>query len=68
MIVREEAAQPLRTNQKRSRNGKQKEVEVMQVARHTLGGVCFSAVDGEGVETHHDDALIVEGIVHNVKV
>lgn len=68
MTVREEPAQPLRVNRKRSWDGKQKEGEVMQIAGHILGMVYFSATDGEGVEMPNDDALVVEAIIHNFKV
>lgn len=68
MIVREVVVQPLRVNQKRRRDGKQKEVEVMQVAEHILGMVSFSVANGKGVEMSHDDALVVEAIIHNFKV
>lgn len=64
VIVREEAVQPLRINW----NGKQKEVEFMQVAGHISSMVCFSTTDREGIETPYDDALVVEAIIHNFKV
>lgn len=68
MIVREEATQPPRVNRKRRRDGKQKELEVMQVAEHIPSMVCFSAANGEGVDMPYDGALVVEVIIHNFKV
>lgn len=68
MIVREETEQPLRANRKRRRGGKLKEVEVMQVTKHISRVVSFSAADREGVEMPHDDALVVETIIHNFRV
>lgn len=68
IIVREETWQPLQANRKRIKGGKLKEVEVMQVAEHIPGVVSFSTADGEGVEMPHDDALVVEAIIHNFKV
>lgn len=68
MIVKEEAAQPLRTSKKRRRDGKKKDVEVMQVIEHILRIVSFSATDGEGIEMPHDDTLVVKEIIHNLRV
>lgn len=68
MIVREGAVQPPQSNRKRRRSGKLKEVEVMQVTEHIHRIVSFSAADEEGVEMPHDDALMIEAILHNFKV
>lgn len=68
VIIREEAAQPLKENRKRRRDDRQKESEVMQVKKHILGVVHFLAVNGEGVEMPHDNALVVEAIIQNFKV
>lgn len=68
MIVREETVQPPRTNKKRRRGGRLKEIEVMQVVEHILRVVSFSAANGEGVEISDDNALMVEAIIHNFKV
>lgn len=68
MIVKEEANQSLRTNKKRRWDKKHKEVEVMHVGEHTLGVVSFSTTDGEGVEMPHDNALVIEAIIHNFSV
>lgn len=40
----------------------------MQIAKHIPGIVSFSAADREGVEMSHDDALVIEAIIHNFKV
>lgn len=45
-----------------------KELEVIQVAEHIPRVVSFSVADGEGVKMPHDDALVVEAIIHNFKV
>lgn len=40
----------------------------MQIAKHILGIISFSTADRKGVEMPHDDALLVEAIIHNFKV
>lgn len=40
----------------------------MQVVEHIPGILCFSTADGEGIEMPHDDDLVVEAIIHNIKV
>lgn len=40
----------------------------MHVGEHTLGVVSFSTTDGEGVEMPHDNALVIEAIIHNFSV
>lgn len=68
MIVREKVTQPLRINQKTKRDGKQKEIEVMQAVEHILGTFSFSTTNGEGLEMPYDDTLVVEAIIYNYKV
>lgn len=40
----------------------------MQGTEHIPGVVHFSTVDGEGAEMPHNNALIMEAIIHNFKV
>lgn len=40
----------------------------MQMTEHIPGVVHFSTADGEGIKMPHDDALVVEAIIHNFKV
>lgn len=55
-------------NRKRRRNGKLKRGGSHAGSRTYSKVVSFLAVDGEEVEMLHDDALIVEAIIHNFKV
>lgn len=41
---------------------------MMQMTEHIPGVVHFSTADGEGIKMPHDDALVVEAIIHNFKV
>lgn len=68
MLIREESIQPHRASRKRKRDTKLKGVEVTQVAEHIPRTISFSTVDREGVEMSHDDALVVEAIIHNFKM
>lgn len=45
-----------------------KKRQVMQVIEHIPIVVHFSKVDGKGVEMPHNDALVMEAIIHNFKV
>lgn len=65
IIVREEAEQSLKMNRKRTWDRKQKEFEVMQVAKQIPRVVSFSLADSEGVEMLHDYALVIEAIIYN---
>lgn len=40
----------------------------MQVVEHILGVVSFLAANREGIEMPHDDAMVIEAIIHNFKV
>lgn len=40
----------------------------MQVTEHIPGVISFSPSDIEEVEMPHDDALVIEAIIHNFRV
>ncbi|XP_021603907.1 uncharacterized protein LOC110608935 [Manihot esculenta] len=40
----------------------------MQVVEHSSATISFSSEDAQGIQMPHDDALVIEAIIHNYKV
>ncbi|XP_021612896.1 uncharacterized protein LOC110615362 [Manihot esculenta] len=68
MIVGEIGGHMSRWGKKRRRNENESSVEVMQVAEHTPMAISFSSEDAQGVQMPHDDALVIEAVIHNFRV
>ncbi|XP_043816617.1 uncharacterized protein LOC122724820 [Manihot esculenta] len=68
MIVGGTGGRMSRRGKKRSRNGEGSSAEIMQVVEHTLVTVTFSLEDAQGVQMPHDDALVIEAVIHNYRV
>ncbi|XP_021629676.1 uncharacterized protein LOC110627639 [Manihot esculenta] len=57
-----------RRGKKRSREGESSGAEVMQVVEHSPVAITFSPEDAQGVQMPHDDALVIEAVIHNYQV
>ncbi|XP_021597614.1 uncharacterized protein LOC110603915 [Manihot esculenta] len=68
MTVGETGGQMSRRGKKRGRDGESSNVEVMQVVQHSPVTITFSPEDAQGVQMPHDDALVVEAVIHNYRV
>ncbi|XP_043817373.1 uncharacterized protein LOC122725024 [Manihot esculenta] len=53
---------------KRSREGESSGAEVMQVIEHSPVAITFSPEDAQGVQMPHDDALVIQAVIHNYRV
>ncbi|XP_043816658.1 uncharacterized protein LOC110624299 [Manihot esculenta] len=53
---------------KRSREGESSGAKVMQVVEHSPVAITFSLEDAQGVQMPHDDALVIEAVIHNYRV
>ncbi|XP_043805279.1 uncharacterized protein LOC122721502 [Manihot esculenta] len=65
MIVGGLGGRMSRRGKKRSREGESSSAEVMQVVEHSPVAITFSPEDAQGVQMPHDDALVIEAIIHN---
>ncbi|XP_043809789.1 uncharacterized protein LOC122723096 [Manihot esculenta] len=68
MIVGGTGGRMSRRGKKMSREGESSSAEVMQVVEHSPVTITFSPEDAQGVQMPHDDALVVEAIIHNYRV
>ncbi|XP_043810655.1 uncharacterized protein LOC110610967 [Manihot esculenta] len=57
-----------RRGKKRGRDGESSSAEVMQVVEHSPVTITFSPEDAQGVQMPHDDALVIEAVIHNYRV
>ncbi|XP_021598823.1 uncharacterized protein LOC110604823 [Manihot esculenta] len=68
MIVGGTGGRMSRRGRKRGRDGEGSSNEVMQVEQHSPIVISFSQEDAHDIEMPHDDALVIEAIVHNFRV
>ncbi|XP_021600670.2 uncharacterized protein LOC110606223 [Manihot esculenta] len=68
MIVRGTGGRMSRRERKRGRGGEGSSAEVMQVTEHSPMIISFSPEDARGIQMPHDDALIIEAVIHNYRV
>ncbi|XP_043811536.1 uncharacterized protein LOC122723457 [Manihot esculenta] len=65
MIVGGTGGRMSRRGKKRSRERESNNAEVMQVIEHSPVTITFSPDDAQGVQMPHDDALVIEAVIHN---
>ncbi|XP_043809016.1 uncharacterized protein LOC122722391 [Manihot esculenta] len=65
MIVGGTGGRMSRRGKKRSREGETSNAEVMQIVEHSSTTITFSSEDAQGVQMPHDDALVIEAVIHN---
>uniref|UniRef100_A0A2C9W5N9 Retrotransposon gag domain-containing protein n=1 Tax=Manihot esculenta TaxID=3983 RepID=A0A2C9W5N9_MANES len=65
MIVGGTGGRMSRRGKKRNREGENSSVEVMQIVEHSSATITFSSEDAQGVQMPHDDALVIEAVIHN---
>ncbi|XP_021631774.1 uncharacterized protein LOC110629168 [Manihot esculenta] len=68
MIIGGTGGRMSRRGKKRGREGESSSAEVMQVVEHSPVTITFSLEDTQGVQMPHDDALVIEAVIHNYKV
>ncbi|XP_043816611.1 uncharacterized protein LOC122724815 [Manihot esculenta] len=68
MIVGGTRGRMSRRGKKRNREGENSSAEVMQIVEHSLTTITFSSEDAQGVQMPHDDALVIEAVIHNYRV
>ncbi|XP_043807332.1 uncharacterized protein LOC122721975 [Manihot esculenta] len=68
MIVGGTRGRMSRMGKKRGRDGENSSAEVMQVVEHSPVTITFSLEDAQGVQMPHDDALVIEAVIHNYRV
>ncbi|XP_021617996.1 uncharacterized protein LOC110619046 [Manihot esculenta] len=68
MIVRRTGGRMSRRGRKRGRDGEGSSTEVMQVAEHSPTVISFSLEDAHGIQMPHNDALVIEAVIHNYRV
>ncbi|XP_043808339.1 uncharacterized protein LOC110605473 [Manihot esculenta] len=68
MIVGGTGGRMSRRGKKRGRDGESSSAEVMQVVEHSPVTITFSPEDAQGVQMPHDDALVIEAIIHTYRV
>ncbi|XP_043814072.1 uncharacterized protein LOC122723991 [Manihot esculenta] len=57
-----------RRGKKRGRDREGSSTEVIQVVEHSPMIITFSPEDAQGVQMPHDDALVIEAVIHNYRV
>lgn len=67
MIVGETEARMRRRGRKRGRTDNESDVEVIQVVEHTPMTISFSPEDAHRIQMPHDDALVIEAVIHNFR-
>ncbi|XP_021626982.1 uncharacterized protein LOC110625651 [Manihot esculenta] len=65
MIVGRTGGQMSKRVKKRNRSKEGSISEVMQIVEHSPVTISFSLEDAHGVQMPHDDALVIEAIIHN---
>ncbi|XP_043816065.1 uncharacterized protein LOC122724604 [Manihot esculenta] len=68
MIVGGTGGRMSRRGKKRGRDGESSSAEVIQVVEHSPVTITFSPEDAQGVQMPHDDALVIEAVIHNYRV
>ncbi|XP_043817795.1 uncharacterized protein LOC122725129 [Manihot esculenta] len=68
MIVGGTGGRMSRRGKKRGKDGEASSAEVMQVVEHSPMTINFSPEDAQGVQMPHDDALVIEAVIHNYRV
>ncbi|XP_043809021.1 uncharacterized protein LOC122722394 [Manihot esculenta] len=68
MIVGGTRGRMSRRGKKRSRDGEGSSSEVMQVVEHSPVVISFFPEDAHGIQMPHNDALIIEAVIHNYRV
>ncbi|XP_043818227.1 uncharacterized protein LOC122725261 [Manihot esculenta] len=68
MIVGGTGGRMSRRGKKRGRDGEGSSTEVMQIVDHSLMTISFSSEDAQSVQMPHDDALVIEAVIHNYRV
>ncbi|XP_043817339.1 uncharacterized protein LOC122725002 [Manihot esculenta] len=68
MIVGGTGGRMSRRGRKRGRDGEGSGTEVMQVAEHSPTVISFSPEDARSIQMPHDDALVIEVVIHNYRV
>ncbi|KAG8649282.1 hypothetical protein MANES_08G083970v8 [Manihot esculenta] len=68
MIVGGTGGRMNRRGKKRNREGDTSNGEVMQIVEHSPMTIAFSSEDAQGIQMPHDDALVIEAIIHNFRV
>ncbi|XP_021602330.1 uncharacterized protein LOC110607513 [Manihot esculenta] len=57
-----------RRGRKRSRSREGSSNKVLQVVEHFPVTISFSPEDAHGIQISHDDALVIEAVIHNYRV
>ncbi|XP_021616539.1 uncharacterized protein LOC110617841 [Manihot esculenta] len=65
MIVGGTGGRMSRRGRKRGRDGEGSSAEVMQIVDHSPMTISFSPEDAQRFQMPHDDALVVEAVIHN---
>ncbi|KAG8660874.1 hypothetical protein MANES_02G203175v8 [Manihot esculenta] len=68
MIVGGTGGRMGRRGKKRNREGESSSTEVMQIVDHSPLTITFSSEDAQGIQMPHDDALVIEAVIHNYRV
>ncbi|KAG8634350.1 hypothetical protein MANES_17G026299v8 [Manihot esculenta] len=68
MIVGGTGGRMGRRGKKRNREGETSSTEVMQIVDHSPMTITFSSEDAQGIQMPHDDALVIEAVIHNYRV
>ncbi|XP_021629069.1 uncharacterized protein LOC110627129 [Manihot esculenta] len=68
MIVEGTGGRMSRRGRKRSRDGEGSSSEVLQVVEHSSAIISFSPEDAHGIQMPHDEALVIEAVIHNYRV
>ncbi|XP_043817364.1 uncharacterized protein LOC122725018 [Manihot esculenta] len=68
MIVGGTEGRMSQRGKKRGRDRENISAEVMQVVEHSPVTITFSPEDAQGVQMPHDDALVIEAVIHNYRV
>ncbi|XP_021602396.1 uncharacterized protein LOC110607567 [Manihot esculenta] len=68
MVVGGTGGRMTRRGRKRGRDREGSSTEVMQVAKHSPTVISFSLEDAHGIQMPHDDARVIEAVIHNYRV
>ncbi|XP_021602621.1 uncharacterized protein LOC110607765 [Manihot esculenta] len=68
MIIGGTGGRMSRKGRKRSRSREGSSSEVLQIVKHSPVTISFSPEDVHGVQMPHNDALVIEAVIHNYRV
>ncbi|XP_021607564.1 uncharacterized protein LOC110611490 [Manihot esculenta] len=68
MIVGGTRGRMSRRGKKRNRSREGSSNEVMQIVEHSPMTISFSPEDAHGIQMPHDDALVIEAVIHNFRI